>query len=88
MYSHTRFTLSSNCSRVFVSVYDLEGDADVDLSEPALILPQHLQVDPIIEVPTVESVSVYQQSSTQKEPPVKSLSSPLEPTASFATEKR
>ena len=62
---HASLWQASNSSRGFC---EYEDGVDLNLSEPAIILPQLLQVEPGIEVSTFKSSSTYQQ--------------PLEPTAS------
>lgn len=46
-----------------VTVYDYDGDAGLDLSEPALVLPELLLVEPVTEEPTVESASSVPEPS-------------------------
>ena len=58
-------SLSRQTVQVFlVSVYDLEGDADVNLSEPAIVLPQPLQIEPVTELSMIISSSSIPQLST------------------------
>ena len=56
--------LGQTTQEFLVSVYDYESDAELNLSEPAIILSQLLQVEPVIDIPTVSSSSSNPEPST------------------------